>query len=118
MIVGVMSAARTPKPPRATAHLAPMLTASPDLMLTTIADLQARMRALEDRVRELEKTGRGSAGEAPAQSATSSAAHAAAEKKRILEALESTRWNRVAAAKLVGLPRRTFYRRLAQYEIE
>jgi transcriptional regulator with GAF, ATPase, and Fis domain len=39
------------------------------------------------------------------------------EKQRILEALESNNWNRVRAAKVLGIPRRTFYRRLKQYDI-
>lgn len=39
------------------------------------------------------------------------------EKRRILEALEATSWNRVQAAKALGMPRRTFYRRLQEYEI-
>lgn len=40
------------------------------------------------------------------------------EKERILEALESTNWNRAQAAQLVGMPRRTFYRRLKKYDIQ
>ena len=40
-----------------------------------------------------------------------------AEKSKILEALERAGWNRVQAAKLVGIPRRTFYRRLKDYGI-
>lgn len=39
------------------------------------------------------------------------------ERARILAALESCRWNRVRAANVVGIPRRTFYRRLKQYSI-
>ena len=39
------------------------------------------------------------------------------EKERILEALARAGWNRVQAAKLVGIPRRTFYRRLKEYGI-
>ncbi|MBX3271868.1 MAG: sigma-54-dependent Fis family transcriptional regulator [Sandaracinaceae bacterium] len=39
------------------------------------------------------------------------------EKLRILEALESSGWNRVRAAKEVGMARRTFYRRLKEYGI-
>ena len=39
------------------------------------------------------------------------------EKQRILAALESCGWNRVKAAKALGMPRRTFYRRLTEYEI-
>jgi transcriptional regulator with GAF, ATPase, and Fis domain/serine/threonine protein kinase len=39
------------------------------------------------------------------------------EKERILAALASCNWNRVQAAKLSGVPRRTFYRRLKEYGI-
>jgi serine/threonine-protein kinase PknK len=39
------------------------------------------------------------------------------EKERILEALGRANWNRMQAAKLVGIPRRTFYRRLKEYGI-
>lgn len=45
-------------------------------------------------------------------------AHKADERDRILQALQSASWNRVKAAKLVGLPRRTFYRRLKEYGIQ
>jgi transcriptional regulator with GAF, ATPase, and Fis domain len=41
-----------------------------------------------------------------------------AERLRILDALKRTAWNRAAAARLVGMPRRTFYRRLARYGIQ
>jgi DNA-binding NtrC family response regulator len=39
------------------------------------------------------------------------------EKEKILGALARANWNRVQAAKLVGMPRRTFYRRLKDYGI-
>ncbi|MGE0787103.1 MAG: sigma 54-interacting transcriptional regulator [Sandaracinaceae bacterium] len=39
------------------------------------------------------------------------------EKSRILEALETHNWNRVRAAKALGIARRTFYRRLREYGI-
>jgi serine/threonine-protein kinase PknK len=45
-------------------------------------------------------------------------AHKADERERILSALQAASWNRVKAAKLVGLPRRTFYRRLKEYGIQ
>ncbi|MBM4375828.1 MAG: sigma 54-interacting transcriptional regulator [Deltaproteobacteria bacterium] len=41
-----------------------------------------------------------------------------AERVRILDALKRTGWNRAEAARLVGIPRRTFYRRLARYGIQ
>ena len=39
------------------------------------------------------------------------------ERERILQALKENNWNRVQAAKAIGMARRTFYRRLKQYEI-
>ncbi len=41
----------------------------------------------------------------------------AAERERILSALTASNWNRVAAAKMLGVPRRTFYRRLKEFGI-
>jgi DNA-binding NtrC family response regulator len=41
----------------------------------------------------------------------------AAERERILAALTASNWNRVAAAKMLGVPRRTFYRRLKEFGI-
>jgi DNA-binding NtrC family response regulator len=46
------------------------------------------------------------------------AAHKQTEKDRILAALEKANWNRLQAAKLCGIPRRTFYRRLKEYGIQ
>jgi serine/threonine-protein kinase PknK len=40
------------------------------------------------------------------------------ERERIIEALRSCNWNRVKAAELSGIPRRTFYRRLREYGIQ
>jgi len=40
-----------------------------------------------------------------------------AERQRILDALASCNWNRVQAARMVGVPRRTFYRRLKEFGI-
>jgi transcriptional regulator with GAF, ATPase, and Fis domain/tRNA A-37 threonylcarbamoyl transferase component Bud32 len=41
----------------------------------------------------------------------------AAERRKILAALEEHGWNRVRAAKALGMPRRTFYRRLQEHHI-
>ncbi len=41
----------------------------------------------------------------------------ASERDRILSALTACNWNRVRAAKMIGLPRRTFYRRLKEFGI-
>ncbi len=43
--------------------------------------------------------------------------HRENEKERILAALTRCNWNRVQAAKALGIPRRTFYRRLKDYGI-
>ena len=43
--------------------------------------------------------------------------HKQEEKLRILQALEAAGWNRVKAAQALGMPRRTFYRRLSDYSI-
>ena len=40
------------------------------------------------------------------------------EKKRILDALASTSWNKVKAAEAINMPRRSFYRALTRYNIQ
>ncbi|OQX67868.1 MAG: hypothetical protein B6A08_12970 [Sorangiineae bacterium NIC37A_2] len=40
------------------------------------------------------------------------------ERARILEALDRTGWNRARAAQVLGMPRRTFYRRLQHYGLQ
>jgi transcriptional regulator with GAF, ATPase, and Fis domain len=55
---------------------------------------------------------------ASARVATSLDAHKAGERERILQALAAANWNRVRAAELVNMPRRTFYRRLREYGIQ
>jgi DNA-binding NtrC family response regulator len=44
--------------------------------------------------------------------------HQRGERERILDALRACNWNRVKAAQLSGIPRRTFYRRLKDYGIQ
>ncbi len=44
--------------------------------------------------------------------------HRRTERDRIISALEACNWNRVKAAELSGIPRRTFYRRLREYKIQ
>jgi len=53
---------------------------------------------------------------APAH-ASSKAEYKASERERILSALSACNWNRVQAAKMIGVPRRTFYRRLKEFGI-
>jgi transcriptional regulator with GAF, ATPase, and Fis domain len=65
-----------------------------------------------------EARGRGAATSAPpAAPAGSEAEHKERERERILAALTACSWNRVRAAKMLGLPRRTFYRRLKEFGI-
>ncbi|MDI1477537.1 sigma 54-interacting transcriptional regulator [Polyangium sp. y55x31] len=59
-----------------------------------------------------------SASPEPSRKLSSLEAHKADERERILSALQASNWNRVKAARLVGLPRRTFYRRLKEYGIQ
>jgi serine/threonine-protein kinase PknK len=54
----------------------------------------------------------------PVAHETSLDIHKASERERILTALASCNWNRVKASQIVGLPRRTFYRRLKEYGIQ
>ncbi len=50
----------------------------------------------------------------PARAETK-AEHKAAERDRILSALAACNWNRAKAAEMIGVPRRTFYRRLKEF---
>jgi len=43
--------------------------------------------------------------------------HRSLERTKILAALEANGWNRARAARALGVPRRTFYRRLREYRI-
>jgi serine/threonine-protein kinase PknK len=52
---------------------------------------------------------------APPARADNEVDHKAAERERILSALTACNWNRVQAAKMIGVPRRTFYRRLKAF---
>jgi serine/threonine-protein kinase PknK len=44
--------------------------------------------------------------------------HDREERGRIVEALDKTGWNRARAAEVLGMPRRTFYRRLREYGLQ
>ncbi len=50
--------------------------------------------------------------EAPAASLSE---HMAAERQKMIEALDATRWDRGATAERMGMARRTFYRRMTEY---
>jgi DNA-binding NtrC family response regulator len=43
------------------------------------------------------------------------AQHKSSERQRIIAALEQVNWNKVRAAEVLGMPRRTLYRRLREY---
>jgi serine/threonine-protein kinase PknK len=53
----------------------------------------------------------------PGVSPSSEAEFKGAERERILGALTASNWNRAQAAKMLGVPRRTFYRRLKEFGI-
>lgn len=117
-----------------------------DVDLRVLLELQSRVMALSDRVgqletghRELEQRVRELGGASrpapqappvapavPAKGARGKAAPAATaldqhrdrEKARILAALEKHGWNRVKAAEEVGMPRRTFYRRMTDFGLQ
>ncbi len=51
----------------------------------------------------------------PAASPSPMAVRKASERQKILDALEEVNWNKVRAAQVLGMPRRTLYRRLREY---
>jgi transcriptional regulator with GAF, ATPase, and Fis domain len=51
----------------------------------------------------------------PSAAPSPMAVRKASERQKILDALESTNWNKVKAAELLGMPRRTLYRRLEEF---
>jgi DNA-binding NtrC family response regulator len=55
---------------------------------------------------------------APSRRRETISKHRNDEKDRIIQALQACNWNRVKAAELSGIPRRTFYRRLREYGIQ
>ncbi len=54
-------------------------------------------------------------GHATTKSASPVKVRKAAERQRIIDALEQVNWNKVRAATVLGMPRRTLYRRLKEY---
>ncbi|MCC6555004.1 MAG: sigma 54-interacting transcriptional regulator, partial [Polyangiaceae bacterium] len=86
---------------------------------TSEAPGRAPPGALSGRSPSAPEAARGASGGGRAQAhLTPLEAHQAGERERIVRALESCNWNRVKAAQIVGLPRRTFYRRLKEYGIQ
>jgi transcriptional regulator of acetoin/glycerol metabolism len=102
------------------------MSAGSDAALMMIATLQRQVAALEERVHALEAERRAPA---PVPAVSSPAApgvtlpatvdeRRAREKAEILAALDATGWNRLEAARELGMPRRTFYRRIMEYGIQ
>jgi hypothetical protein len=95
-----------------------------ETLLHAFGPMAMRVATLEQRA------GRGTATGAPAPAAVSDdeahpcgardafRAHQASERERILGALEACNWNRAQAAVTLGIPRRTFYRRMNSYGIQ
>jgi transcriptional regulator of acetoin/glycerol metabolism len=101
---------------------------TPDPIAVTLAALQMQMATLQQQVHAQDERLRALEGERrravpppplaiPAPAVTSEEQRER-EKAQILSALEETSWNRVEAAQRIGMPRRTFYRRLAEYGIQ
>ena len=101
--------------PRERAMTVDYLAGVVDVLREELRDTRRTVEALRDRVAQLEAAREGV--EKPATRA-SLPPRQEAERRRILEALEATDGNRLAAAKAIGMPRRTFYRRLAAYGIQ
>lgn len=95
---------------------------TPDPLLMMVATLQGQVAALEARVRKLEEERREApppaAALAPSPPAAPLEAHRARERQEIIAALDKTSWNRLEVARMLGIPRRTLYRRMAEYGIQ
>jgi DNA-binding NtrC family response regulator len=79
--------------------------------------LQVNDLALGDSVPPPSQPPRSDRPSVPSPTIESLSHHKLEEKQRILHALEAAGWNRVKAAQALGMPRRTFYRRLTDYSI-
>ncbi len=97
-------------------------------LLSLVASMEQRLTAqdarivgLDDRVRHLEREQRAAAASVsapvPAPPANLDEARQR-EKAEMLSALQATGWNRLEAGKRMGIPRRTFYRRMLEYGIQ
>lgn len=100
---------------------------SPDPLFQLVLALDARLQSAEARILELERRGSATvAVAAPAVAPVAAAVPApqttaerrAQEKARIVVTLTECGWNRQKAAQRMGMARRTFYRRLAEYGIQ
>ena len=95
-------------------------------LLTMVASLEqrlttqdGRLAALDERVRQLEQRAPTPAAAPPAAAPPATLEEARKrEKEEILAALAETSWNRLEAARKLGMPRRTLYRRMQEYGIQ
>lgn len=84
-----------------------------------VASQQQQLVALDARLRALEMARPMMAPEAPsAKPAANISEHRQRERDEIARALEQTAWNRIEAAKVLGMPRRTLYRRMEEYGLQ
>lgn len=81
-----------------------------------------RVHTLEERVRVLEqeraRPAVPGAAAAPAAKGTALEVHRAEERAKIISTLEETGWNRLEAARILAMPRRTLYRRMVELGIQ
>ncbi|HEU4577026.1 MAG TPA: sigma 54-interacting transcriptional regulator [Polyangiaceae bacterium] len=89
----------------------------PDLELPSAPGAE-RLRSVPPVEQELEAEDPAPAPPAPPPRRQTLSSHLKDEKSRIAEALAACNWNRVRAAEMLGMPRRTFYRRLKQYHLQ
>lgn len=102
--------------------------ADPALLLVValqqqIATLQQQFVTMDGRLRALEleratEAASHAASTAQAHPATTITEHRARDREEILRALDQTSWNRMEAARILGMPRRTFYRRMEEYGLQ
>ena len=67
------------------------------------------------RVADAGPTTSGTPSATPSSAPSPLAVRKASERQKILDALEEANWNKVRAAQVLGMPRRTLYRRLQEY---
>lgn len=105
---------------------------STDPVLQLVADLSRRVTELERRLRTVEEQlselkdapphvevrAAATTVEAPRAPMETREQLAERERAEILGALTKHEWNKLRAAEELGIPRRTFYRRLKEYNIE
>lgn len=76
---------------------------------------EPRIRSVAPPTQDEDESDSDAPGSADRSPLSPNAARRANERQRILDALERANWNKVRAAELLGMPRRTLYRRLKDY---